>query len=134
MNWRFINAQTDYMAAGRDSSPLLHFWSLAVEEQFYLLWPLLLLGGAVVARRLRASVVPVVLLLAVAGSVASFLLSLRWTTTHEPLAYMGSPARAWEFGAGAVLAALVRSRGWWMRGPRRCRSGGSVSAPCAGRS
>jgi peptidoglycan/LPS O-acetylase OafA/YrhL len=114
VNWRFINGQTDYMAAGRDSSPLLHFWSLAVEEQFYLVWPLLLLGAAVIARRLRASALPLVLVLAAAGSGLSFFLCDSWTVTREPLAYMGSPARAWEFGIGAALAALVRMRLWRM--------------------
>ncbi|MER5635429.1 acyltransferase family protein [Kitasatospora sp. NPDC002227] len=113
-NWRFVAQQTDYLAAGRDPSPLLHFWSLAVEEQFYLVWgPLLaLLVLAVAARRLRAAVV---VLAAVVG-LGSFGLSLGWTHGSVSLAYLGTPSRAWQFAAGALLAALPA--GWLPRALR----------------
>ncbi|WP_462189129.1 acyltransferase family protein [Frankia sp. CcWB2] len=104
VNWRFISNQTDYLASGRDPSPVLHFWSLSVEEQFYLVWPLLLLLVVLFARRatmsLAAVAVPVTL-----GLVAlSLALSLHWTLVETPVAYLGSPARAWQFGVGALLA------------------------------
>ncbi|WP_018350168.1 acyltransferase family protein [Longispora albida] len=98
-NWRFIAAQTDYLHAG-DPSPLLHYWSLAVEEQFYLLWAPLLL----VAARFRFLVPAIVI-----TTAASFALSLQWTDTNGPLAYLSSPTRAWQFGLGA-LAAIVAHR------------------------
>jgi peptidoglycan/LPS O-acetylase OafA/YrhL len=108
VNWRFIQGQTDYLAANRDPSPLLHYWSLAVEEQFYIVWPLLLVAVLAVARWLRARVA-VVAALAAAGVIAgSFALSLHWTATSAPWAYLSSPSRAWQFAAGAAVAALLR--------------------------
>ncbi|MFI6503098.1 acyltransferase family protein [Nonomuraea typhae] len=95
VNWRFIAQQTDYLAAERDPSPLLHYWSLAVEEQFYLVWaPLLLLAFWLAGRRAIAAVV-------VLATAASFTLSITW---DGPAAYLASPARAWQFGAGALVA------------------------------
>ncbi len=120
-NWRFVAQQTDYLAAGHDQSPLLHFWSLAVEEQFYFFWaPLLAVAGTCVARAVRrgravraavaVAVVPLVL--------GSFALSLYWTRGPASLAYLATPSRVWQFGAGAVLALLP----WHlMRGPRPLR-------------
>lgn len=120
-NWRFVSQRTDYLAAGHDQSPLLHFWSLAVEEQFYLVWaPLLaviVLTAARAVRRGRA--VRVVVALVTAGAaVASFALSLHWTRDSVSLAYLGTPSRVWQFAVGALLALLP----WHLlRGPRPLR-------------
>ncbi|WP_327378382.1 SGNH hydrolase domain-containing protein [Streptomyces sp. NBC_01216] len=120
-NWRFIAQQTDYLAAGHDQSPLLHFWSLAVEEQFYLVWaPLLAVTALCVARAARRgrAVRSVVALLTALLTLGSFALSLRWTDHSASLAYLGSPSRVWQFGIGALLALLP----WHlMRGPRVLR-------------
>ncbi|MFB7476888.1 acyltransferase family protein [Kitasatospora sp. NPDC056184] len=126
-NWRFVAQQTDYLAAGRDESPLLHFWSLAVEEQFYLVWgPLLALTAYLVLRVLRRgradgrgrTVRPVAAALAAVLTVGSFALSLRWTHDSVSLAYLGTPSRVWQFGVGALLALLP----WHLlRGPRVLR-------------
>ncbi|MFI7357781.1 acyltransferase family protein [Streptomyces avidinii] len=120
-NWRFVSQRTDYLAAGHDQSPLLHFWSLAVEEQFYLFWaPLLavlVLCAARAVRRGRA-VRLVVVLAAAPLAVASFVLGLYWTEHSVSLAYLATPSRVWQFGVGALLALLP----WHlMRGPRPLR-------------
>ncbi|MFJ4667499.1 acyltransferase family protein [Kitasatospora purpeofusca] len=127
-NWRFVAQQTDYLAAGRDESPLLHFWSLAVEEQFYLVWgPLLALTAYLVLRLARRgrtdgrgrSLRPVAAALAAVLTVGSFALSLHWTHDSVSLAYLGTPSRVWQFGVGALLALLP----WHLlRGPRPLRA------------
>ncbi|MER8264886.1 SGNH hydrolase domain-containing protein [Streptomyces griseus] len=120
-NWRFVSQQTDYLAAGHDQSPLLHFWSLAVEEQFYLLWaPLLAVIVLVAARAVRRgrAVRAVVALTTAAVALASFALSLHWTRDSVSLAYLGTPSRVWQFAVGALLALLP----WHLlRGPRPLR-------------
>ncbi|NLT53142.1 MAG: acyltransferase [Actinomycetales bacterium] len=110
-NWRFVDGQVDYLASAREHSPLLHYWSLAVEEQFYLVWPAMVLLAAWLARRTGRRVGPIVAgscLLLTAGSLA---LSLHLTRTAEPVAYLSSPSRAWQFGTGALVAVVV-ARVW----------------------
>ncbi|MBS2538257.1 acyltransferase family protein, partial [Catenulispora sp. NF23] len=109
-NWRFVADQTNYLAASRAPSPLLHYWSLGVEEQFYVVWAPLVLLAIVAARKRNSSVRRFVLAEVLLLSVVSFALSLHWTHTSAPLAYMGSPSRAWQFGAGAILAVALDGR------------------------
>ena len=90
MNIRLAVTSTDYFATG-PPSPFQHFWSLAVEEQFYLVWPLVLM---LFRRRLVAA-----LLVLIGVSFAAGVL--------VPDGYFGTHTRAWELGAGALLA-LVR--------------------------
>ena len=108
-NVRFSSIGTDYFAEGQPPSPVQHYWSLAVEEQFYLVWPLLLLGLAVVARRRRASGRAglhggVAASVVAALCVASFMWSLHLIGDDQTTAYFSAPARAWELGVGALLA------------------------------
>lgn len=118
---------TDYFAAG-DPSPLQHFWSLAVEEQFYLLWPLLVLAIVVVVRR-RSKHVPFTRLVAVAVT-AIIIGSLAWsmieTAVSPSTAYFSTPARAYELAGGALVAALTAAGTQvpgWLSGPRRALLG-----------
>ncbi len=97
----FLSRAMDYFAAGADTNPMLHTWSLAVEEQFYLAWPVLVLLGFRVARTRRRLFIGAALL-----SALSFALSLVLTYKRQPWAFFGTPARAWEFGLGA-MASLV---------------------------
>ncbi len=108
-NLWFAGVATDYLAAPPENNPLLHTWSLSVEEQFYLAWPLLMIAATWRARKPQTRLV-----IAGAGLVAvSFLLSLWLTRTAAPVAFFGPHARAWEFGLGA-LGVLVPAT-WWRR-------------------
>ncbi|MDG6109230.1 acyltransferase [Dactylosporangium aurantiacum] len=99
INIRLAVLGTDYLSAELEPSPLQHFWSLAVEEQFYFIWPLLL----VVAATRRASRRSAAVALSVLG-VVSFAVCV-WQTGHsQPWAYFGIQARAWELAAGALIA------------------------------
>ena len=95
LNYRLAAAGIDYLNADAAPSPLQHFWSLAVEEQFYVIWPPLLL----LAARRRRAVLSTVVAAALAVSV--------WQTAASPTwAYFGLHTRAWELGAGALAAVL----------------------------
>ena len=99
-NIGFAVQATDYFAGGQAPSPILHYWSLGVEEQFYLFWPalLLLVAGRPAGRGLRIA------LTVVAVSIASFGLALWLTSANAPWAFFSLPTRAWELGLGAMLA------------------------------
>ena len=115
-NLRFAAQATDYLASDLAPSPLLHFWSLGVEEQFYLFWPALLLGVATVGRwgrgwgRRQATwnddeATSRRLVQAIAAvAVLSFVASLILTNAAQPWAFFSLPTRAWELAIGALLA------------------------------
>ena len=108
-NFRFAGRATDYFAQTDPPSPFLHYWSLAVEEQFYLVWPavlsVVLFGVAFTRRRRQTSLRNRRLLFTV---VVLAGISLGWSvqmTAAAPLAAYFSPfTRAWELGIGAALA------------------------------
>jgi len=119
VNWRLAGRSVDYLAEGIDVSPVQHFWSLAVEEQFYLLWPLLLVAVALVLRhRRRGRRMPGRAVMA-AGlglvAVPSFVCSVVWTASSPSVAFFVTPTRLWEMavGAGVSLGAAL-----WVRLPR----------------
>ncbi|MFF5229323.1 acyltransferase family protein [Dactylosporangium sp. NPDC000521] len=105
INWRLAAGGVDYLNAGAPPSPLQHFWSLAVEEQFYLVWPVLLLAASLAWRWRRPTLsrASVVVTLLVLGGL-SFAAGLEQTRTAAPWAYFGAHTRAWELGLGALIA------------------------------
>ncbi|HET9516863.1 MAG TPA: acyltransferase, partial [Actinoplanes sp.] len=111
INYRLASIGTDYLGAETDPSPLQHFWSLAVEEQFYLIWPPLLLLVAVGRHRGRRRPVNTTRVYAVLAAVVagSLLLSVWQTAGNANWAYFGAHTRAWELGAGALLAVAART-------------------------
>ena len=108
-NWVLAQRSVDYYAADKGSaSPLQHMWSLSLQGQVFLVWPVLLVVLAVLARRvgrlsLRAA------LWGGLGAVAlvSFVYSVHATATHQAFAYFDGGARVWEFALGGLLALAV---------------------------
>jgi peptidoglycan/LPS O-acetylase OafA/YrhL len=109
-NFRFAARGMDYFAQADPPSPLLHYWSLAVEEQFYLVWPALLslvTFGLALARRRRRPGRPqgrALLLVVVVLSGISFGWSVHLTGALPTAAYFSPLTRAWELGLGCALA------------------------------
>ncbi|WP_336660165.1 acyltransferase family protein [Leucobacter sp. USHLN153] len=130
-NWVLAEQSVDYMAAEAQVSPVQHYWSLSVEEQFYIVWPVVAALAAMIAawmgRRAQRSAAEftgpaargtslarthrsfrtVFALLIAAVAAASLMASVMLTATDPSRAYFVTTTRAWEFAAGALLAWLA---------------------------
>ena len=106
-NYLFAWWQNDYQNLNATPSPFIHYWSLAVEEQFYLIWPVLMIFLARRGRRAVFSGVAVI-------TILSLGLSIYQTQSSPILAFYSLPTRAWELGVGALLifapAQLLKQR------------------------
>lgn len=109
VNWVLLAQSVDYFTSAAAPSPVTHFWSLSVEEQFYIVWPVLVLVALFVirSRQRRALAVGAVL---TAVTIASFVFSITATSQDPSAAYFSTLTRAWEFGVGGVLAVLLNGR------------------------
>ena len=115
-NWLLASDSVDYLAEGSAPSPFQHFWSLSIEEQFYVLWPvalvLLLWVRSRRGARRRAEAGPsgaggarrAALVLVLVLTLVSFVCSVVVTASGDPAAYFVSHTRFWELGVGALLA------------------------------
>lgn len=111
LNWVLAADSLDYFAHDV-ISPVTHYWSLSVEEQFYIVWPILILLAIVLARRLTPTLRKRVMLGALGLVFAGSLGWAVWSVATEPnAAYFQTTGRAWEFAAGGLLAFLPAARG-----------------------
>ncbi|MES2172295.1 MAG: acyltransferase family protein [Actinomycetota bacterium] len=109
-NWSLAAGSVDYLAS-HNATVAQHYWSLSVEEQFYIVWPLLLLGATWLAVKLFSKrrwipMIGVVVLVTAASLVASLL----YTHSNPSEAFFVTFTRGWEFGVGGILALLPRLR------------------------
>jgi peptidoglycan/LPS O-acetylase OafA/YrhL len=125
-NWRFVLADQSYFDTLLGPSPLLHTWSLAVEEQWYLLWPLAMVGLVALARR-RSDGVALVVVLAAALASAVWMAVL-YDPVDASRVYFGTDTRAQQLLIGAALAWTVRLRPGALAIGSRARSAWAVVA------
>lgn len=105
-NWELINSQLAYEAAGSQTSVFQHIWSLSVQGQFYLLWPLLTLLAVAVARRVGMQARHVMVAVAVIVIAVSFPFAVYMHHVDQANAYLNTGTRLWQLAFGALIALL----------------------------
>ena len=111
-NIHFARQGSDYFAQAQPPSPLQHFWTLSVEEQFYLVWPTivaLVLCGTLLGRRIGVRGprrLPLLVVVAIV-MIVSLAWSIRDTSASPASAYFSTFGRAWELALGAALAIAI---------------------------
>ena len=108
LNWALAASSLDYFAPGNAGSAVMHYWSLSVEEQFYLVWPLLITAGVLVFRRSKRWQTAFVIGMFAMVAIASFVWALHSVRTDASVAYFETTGRAWQFAAGGLLTFVRR--------------------------
>ncbi|KUO60960.1 MAG: hypothetical protein APF80_02835 [Alphaproteobacteria bacterium BRH_c36] len=128
-NWRQAGEAVDYLAQDDRDNPLLHYWSLAVEEQFYLFWPLLLAGSVLLLKRCapRQAAGAVIGFMIGVIAVVSLIYCVAVTSSNPALAFFDTFARAWQLLAGAMAAVVANGVG-----DHRQRVSGAIGVACIG--
>ncbi|PWD52108.1 acyltransferase [Serinibacter arcticus] len=107
-NWRFAFGPDSYAEATAGVSPFQHFWSLAIEEQFYIVVPILLLSIGFLVRRAGLRLAPTIVVVLLGLAAASLLWSVVQTANDPGVAYFSTLTRAWELVLGGVAALVLR--------------------------
>ncbi|MTV27270.1 acyltransferase [Nitriliruptoraceae bacterium ZYF776] len=120
VNWRLRARSVDYLAEDVAASPVQHFWTLSVEEQFYVIWPLLIVAATWLAIRRRWRVDrALVWTVVLAVAVPSLLHSLLATAAEPARAFFDTGTRLWEMALGAIAAGIAP---WFVRVPGAVRA------------
>ncbi len=122
-NWHFAARAVNYLGSQLAPSPVLHYWSLSVEEQFYVVWPVLLALVAVGVRRWSWRIRPAMAIALGAVAVPSFVWNVMETASNQPFAFFDTGARMWELSLGGLVAIGAPL---WSKLPRRVRMVGTV--------
>jgi peptidoglycan/LPS O-acetylase OafA/YrhL len=108
-NWMLINNNQDYFAQDEEVSLVQHFWTLSVEEQFYIVWPLIFFAVLPLVKRKLSTKAYAIPMLSI--FIASIIYSIYETAYRPEVAYFSTFSRMWELSIGGLLALLVRMYG-----------------------
>jgi peptidoglycan/LPS O-acetylase OafA/YrhL len=111
-NWQLAADSVDYAARNNTTSVVQHFWSLSIQVQFFVAWPLLVAVIVLVARGALHRLHTQLTIALLAVFAASLTYSITLTVTNQPLAYFHTLTRLWEFALGGLLALWLRRFPW----------------------
>jgi peptidoglycan/LPS O-acetylase OafA/YrhL len=115
-NWVLAANSVDYLAAAEAPTPVQHYWSLSVEEQFYVVWPILILAIFWFAGRARMWPLLATRIAMLAVIAGSLYVSITATAADPANVYFITPTRVWELAAGGLVATLPSLGAWRLPG------------------
>ncbi|MGB3187193.1 MAG: acyltransferase family protein [Ornithinimicrobium sp.] len=107
VNWELAAQSVNYLAEDSEPSAVQHYWSLSVEEQFYVVWPLIMIAAVSVAAAVKGRAFRYMAVALTLVTVASLAWSITSTMSNPGTAYFATTTRVWELGFGALLAFAV---------------------------